>query len=80
MLGFMLATFTTPETIGTDAKSFLWLLPLVAAIAIVYKALKLEKISTLNFLRETAILSGTIILFMTAVAIVLFAIAHLITT
>jgi hypothetical protein len=80
MLGFIVATFTTPETIGTDIKSFLWFLPLAAAIASVYKALKLENISKQNFIRETLILFGTIVLFTIAIAFVLYVIAHLITT
>ncbi len=80
MIGFIIATFTTPETIGTDIKSFLWLLPLAAAIASVYKALKLDSISAPNFIRETAILFGTIALFTIAIALALYAIAHLITS
>jgi hypothetical protein len=79
MLGFIIATFTTPESIGNDAKSFLWLLPLVAAIASVYKALKLDSISARNFIRETLILFGTIVLFTAAIALALYAIAHFIT-
>jgi hypothetical protein len=79
MLGFIMATFTTPETIGTDAKSFFWLLPLAAAIASVYKALKLKEISAQNFVKETLILFGTIILFMAMVAIALYAVACLFT-
>jgi hypothetical protein len=70
-----MATFTTPETIGTDAKSFLWLLPLVAAVATVYKALKMREISAQSFIKETVILLGTIILFMAAVAIALYVLA-----
>jgi hypothetical protein len=80
MLGFIIATFTTPETIGSDAKSFLWLLPLAAVIASVYKALKLDSISTSNFIRETVILFGTIVLFTVAIALTLYAIAHFITS
>jgi hypothetical protein len=84
MLGFylwhkMMATFTTPETIGTDVKSFFWLLPLAVAVATVYKALKAGKISALNFIKEIAILFVTIILFMAAVAAVLFAITRIVT-
>jgi len=74
-----MATFTTPETIGTDTKSFLWLLPLTAAVAAVYKALKLREISAKNFVKETSILFGTIILFMVMVAVALYAVACLLT-
>ncbi len=75
-----MATFTTPETISNHARSFLWLLPLTAAVASVYKALKLREISAEKFVKETVILIGTIILFMVVVAIVLYVIAHLLTT
>ena len=70
------ATFTTPETIGNDIRYFFWLLPLAAAISIVYKALKVREISASNFLKEVSILFCTIILFMAAVAAVLLAITR----
>ena len=79
MLISTLATFTAPENIGTDVKSFLWLLPLVAAIAVVYKALKVKEITPANFIKQAIVLSGTILVFMIIVAIGLYAITWLIT-
>ena len=76
---FILASFTVPEKIGSDPQSMLWLLPLVAAIAIVYKATKLPEIKTVNFIKEAVILFGSIVVFMFITALVLCAMAWLIT-
>lgn len=75
----LLANFTVPETIGVNPLSMLWLLPLVASIAIVYKATKVPKITALNFLKETVILFGSIVIFMIITALVLCASAWFIT-
>ncbi len=74
----IIATFTTPEKIGANPQSMLWLLPLVAAIAIVYKATKLPEIKAANFLKEAVVLFGSIVVFMSITALVLCAIAWLI--
>ena len=76
---FTMATFTTPERIGVNPQSMLWLLPLVAAIAIVYKATKVPKITAVHFLKETVVLFGSIVVFMIITALVLCAFAWLIT-
>jgi hypothetical protein len=60
---FFVASLTAPEEIGTTPQSMLWLLPLAAAIAVVYKATNLPKITAGKFLKETAVLFGTIVLF-----------------
>ena len=52
--GILLASFTTPMHIDTDPLSMLWLLPLVASIAVVYKATKVYKIVAFPFIRESA--------------------------
>ncbi len=75
----VMATFTTPEKIGANPQSMLWLLPLVAAIAIVYKATKLPEIKAANFLKETVVLFGSIIVFMSVTALTLYVLAWLIT-
>ena len=75
----VIATFTSPEKIGTNPQSFLWVLPLVAAIAVVYKATKLPKITMGLFLKESVILFGSIIVFMIITAIALYSLAWLIT-
>jgi len=79
MFTLVMATFTTPEKIGANPQSMLWLLPLVAAIAIVYKTTKLPEIKAANFLKEVVILFGSIVVFMSITALVLCAFAWLIT-
>ncbi len=79
MTDLLLANFTVPETIGVNPLSMLWLLPLVASIAIVYKTTKVPKITALNFLKETVLLFGSIVIFMIITALVLCASAWFIT-
>jgi hypothetical protein len=76
---FILATFTTPENIGVTPQSMLWLLPLVASISVVYKTTKLPKIRFANFVKESVVLFGSIVIFMAITALVLVAFAWLIT-
>ena len=71
----LLASFTIPEQIGTTPLSMLWLLPLVASIAIVYKATKLPEIKLVNFVKESVVLFGSIVIFMLVIAFILYAIA-----
>ncbi len=74
----VMATFTVPERIQTNPQSILWLLPLAAAIAVVYKATKLQTITVGVFLKEAAVLFGSIIVFIVITALVLYALAWLI--
>jgi hypothetical protein len=67
-----LANFTVPYEIGGDSMSLLWLLPLLAAVAIVYKALKLPVITANKFIREVVVLFGTILLVMALIAMGLY--------
>ncbi len=76
---FLMATFTAPEEIGVNPQSMLWLLPLAAAIAVVYKATKLPTITARNFIKEAAILFGSIIVFIIITALALYTLAWLIT-
>ncbi|MEN6384687.1 MAG: hypothetical protein ABFD79_05775 [Phycisphaerales bacterium] len=69
MLQCILANFTSPVHIGTTPYAFLLALPLIAIIAIVYKATKLEKIELLPFARESFLLFGSIVIFMVLTAI-----------
>jgi hypothetical protein len=76
---FIIATFTAPENIGISPQSMLWLLPLVAAIAIIYKTTKLPVITAANFIKEAVILFGSIIVFIIIAALALHVFAWLIT-
>jgi hypothetical protein len=75
----ILASFTTPMRIDTDASSMLWLIPLVVSIAIVYKATKVHRIRPLAFLRESAVLFGSIMVFIVVAALILYGIAWIVT-
>ncbi len=76
---FLLADFTIPERITVDPQSMLWLLPLVVAVTIVYKATKVPKIQAVHFIKEVAVLFGSIVVFMVITALVLYALAWLVT-
>ena len=76
---YVMATFTTPEHIGVTPQSMLWLLPLVASISVVYKTTKLPKIRFTNFVKESVVLFGSIVIFMAITALVLVAFAWLVT-
>jgi len=75
----ILAGFTVPMRIDTDPASMLWLLPLVIAIAVVYKATKVDKIKASAFVRETAVLIGSILVFIVVAAIILHGVAWFVT-
>ncbi len=74
----IMAQFRVPEDIGTNPRSLLLVLPLLAAIAVVYKATKVPKITVGNFLKETVLLFGSILVFMVITALVLATVAWLI--
>jgi hypothetical protein len=76
---FIIETFTVPETMTTNPQSLMWLLPLAASIAVVYKATKLATISAKDFIKESAVLFGSIVAFMVIAALVLYAAAWLFT-
>jgi len=74
-LDIIIATFTAPEPIQTDPWSLLLLLPLAAAIAVVYKATKVPAITAYNFLKETVTLFGSVVVFITIISLVLYVVA-----
>ena len=78
MFLFVISSITAPEKIGTDPQSILWLLPLTAAIVIVYKATKMPTITLGTFVKEIAVLWGSIVIFIAVIASFLFALAWLI--
>ena len=75
---FVIATFIEPEQFGPNPLSMLWLLPLVAAIAVIYKATKLPVIKAGNFIKESVILFASIVAFIVVAALTLHALAWLI--
>lgn len=79
MATFLIATFTAPEQVGVNPQSMLLLLPLLAAISIVYKATKLPKIATRGFAKEVAALFASIVVVIIAIALVLYVLTWLVT-
>lgn len=81
MLHFLpvLATFAVPENIGTNPASMLWMFPLLAAIAVVYKANKLRVMFWKFFIREVVVLFGVLSGFMILAIVVLNLVVWLIT-
>ena len=75
----VLSSFLLPENIGSTPASLLWLFPLVASIAVAYKATKVPEIKLKSFVKESVILFGSILIFMFITAMVLFAVNWLAT-
>ena len=75
----MLGSFTTPMQIDTAPASMLWLLPLVVSISVVYKATKVYKVRPWPFARESAVLCGSILVFIVVAAIILYGITWVVT-
>ncbi len=75
----ILASFTAPERVGVNPQSVLWLFPLVASIAVVYKATKVPEVKALDFLKECVFLFGSIVVFMVITAIALLALTWVVT-
>jgi hypothetical protein len=78
MLAFaanIMAQFRVPEEIGTTPRSLLLLIPLLASIAVIYKATKVSRVSAGNLLKESALLFGSILVFMVITALALMAVA-----
>ena len=79
LCGALLASFTSPMHIDTDPASMLWLLPLVVSIVVVYKATKVHKIQPYPFFKESAVLFGSILVFIIAAALILWGVAWIVT-
>jgi len=77
--GILLASFTTPMHIDTDPASTLWLLPLLVSIVVVYKATKVHKIRVYPFIKESAVLFGSILVFIIVAALVLYGVSWVVT-
>ena len=77
--GFITAAFTTPVTLGTDPKSMILMFPLLASIAIIYKATKTRIIFPWKFTKDVLGLFVTICVVMTLAAIALQVITWLLT-
>ena len=79
LIGIVMGSFSQPMPIDTNAASLVWLLPLVAAIAIVYKATKVREIQIRPFAKECAVLFGSIMVFIIVAALILYLVAWVVT-
>jgi hypothetical protein len=79
-LGYLVAAFTAPLNIGTDSKSLLWIFPLLASVAIIYKATKMRVLFFGKFFTEVIILFCTLSVVMILVAAALHVIVRLFAT
>ncbi len=78
--GFILAAFTAPIEIGTTPSSMLWMFPMLAAIALVYKATKMRVIFTKKYLMQSLLLFLSVSGFMIMAIIVLNLLSWLVTS
>ena len=76
----LLGAFTAPIEIGTNPAAILWMFPLLAAIALIYKATKMRVLRWKAFSKETFVLFITICGFMIAAILVLNLISWMITS
>ncbi len=79
MAAFIMASFTAPEGIGVTPQSTLWLLPLAAATAIIYKTTQMPTITAGKFIKEAATLFGSIVVFIIALALASYVLAWIAT-
>lgn len=79
MSGTMATIFMNPVDVPNNVESFLWIVPIVVLIAVVYKATKFDDVMNKRFVLECATLAGTILGFMLLIAVVLYFFVALIT-
>jgi hypothetical protein len=71
-LTYILASFMAPVELSTSRASLLLALPLIAVIAVTYKATKLDEIKLWSFTSQCLVLFGSIVVFMALIAVGLF--------
>ncbi len=67
-----IAGIMVPMEMTNNGWIFLWAVPLIIIIATVYKATKLDQVFNNRFVKESAVLSLTIMGFMALIAVVLY--------
>ena len=78
--GLILASFSAPIEIGTTPASMLWMFPLLAAIALVYKATKMRVLFTKKYLIQSLLLFLLVSGFMVMAIVVLNLLSWLVTS
>ena len=75
----ILGGFTEPIHIGATPASLLWMFPLLASIALIYKATKVRVLFLRKFFKEVVILFLTISIFMILTGVLLNVLVWLVT-
>lgn len=76
----MLASFTAPLEIGTDPASMLWMFPLLASVAIIYKATKMKVIFPVKFIKDVLVLFVTMSILMILAGCALYLLVAILTS
>jgi hypothetical protein len=76
----VLASFSSPIRIPTDPQSMLWMFPLLAVVALVYKATKMRVLFLKKYFFESLLLFLTLSAFMIGAIVVLNILDRLITS
>lgn len=75
-----LASFTAPLEIGTDPASVLWMFPLLASVAIIYKATRAKVIFPISFIKEVVVLFITMSILMILAGFALYLLVAILTS
>ena len=78
-LSIALGSFTSPVNIGTDALSMLWMFPILAGVALIYKAVKLRVMFMGKYFREVSVLFLSISIFIVLVGVAMHVLVHFMT-
>lgn len=75
----LLASFTNPISIGTNPTSMLWMFPLLAAVAIIYKVVKMRVMFMRKYFKEVFILFVSISIFIVLIGVGLHILVYFLT-
>lgn len=74
-----IAGIMVPMEMPNNGWVFLWAIPLIVLISVVYKATKLNKVFNLRFVKDSAVLSLTIMGFMVLIAAAIYIFVSIVT-
>lgn len=78
-LSIALGSFTGPIDIGTDAASMLWMFPILAGVALIYKAVKMRVMFMGKYFKEVIILFLSISIFIVMIGVALHVLVYFMT-
>jgi hypothetical protein len=76
----IMASFTAPLEIGTNPAALIWMFPLLASVAIIYKATRVKVIFPLKFIREVVVLFATMSILMILAGLALYLLVAILTS